>query len=859
MPELHQDTESDNQQGRLLRIETVLDAAEKGLLGDPLLLIKVEGEEGISTPYYFDLIMYRSAAKNKTNPIDPKMLINTAATIHIRGEPQDSPFTSRRGIFRNFWKLDSAQPEDYVRFGGRLVAPFTMLDLEAVFRVFESQSVLDTIKQILESGTTIDINYLDFSALDQAAAEDPHAFPVLEYCVQFGESSFNFVSRLMHEYGIWYYFGRGAAADSRPPFLADNDTMIFGKGSLAFLPCDERGTTLDHMTLDIGAPKFVVGIGIEAERTISGFWRSYTPVYEQFKVGNFNTFDPASPFEYSERLTPAFDVSNAASGSTDRFRREIFPVNAVMNDQSAGGGGGAAKRYGDARGYDDNRRSETEAEVYSVSGISKNPLFIPGRAFTIKTDLTLRGEEGKSFGLCRVKMSAFETGYRHISLNSVLNDVLSHFWGPKGTADVTLTDVAQGLNNWLKNYLGNAFAPSVIKSPDFLTYFFAGGLANITATLPGVIEAFVDAFSKGQSAFSNSFVALAKERLPLPLAIKPIAHGPHLGIVIGPNPQDELDTSKQDIYADALGRVRVRFPWDRQDYKYHQPQLGTTRPACWVRVSEGWASRTYGTQFLPRIGDEVVVEFIDGDPDRPIITGRVYNARRTGRTNLPFPDPSVKNTALTSADDYVNLPNTAPTGPQFQHSGIKTQSTPRPNGAPARYHLLRFDDTRDKEQYLIRSQGRLDITAFGSRFETIHGDRHLSVGGENPQTGDSSGDYVAKIGGEYDLHIVKDRIEQVDKGYQLHVQEDVDFEFDQNWNVYTATATSVMAGSIVLSATQNITLSVGASFIVLGPGGIYINGPMVYINSGGSPSEPNAVAVSDAKDPTQADPGDDPR
>jgi uncharacterized protein involved in type VI secretion and phage assembly len=854
MPELHQDTESDNQQGRLLRIETVLDAAEKGLPGDPLLLIKVEGEEGISMPYHFDLIMYRSAAKNKARPIAPEMLINTAATIHIRGEPQDSPFASRRGIFKSFQKLDSAQPEDYVRFGGRLVAPFTMLELEAVFRVFENQSVLDTIKQVLESGTTIDINYLDFSALDQMAAEDPHAFPVLEYCVQFGESSFNFVSRLMREYGIWYYFGRGAAADSRPPFLADNDTMIFGKGPLAFLPCDERGTTLDHMTLDIGAPKFAVGIGDEADRTICGFWRSYTPVYEQFKVGNFNPLDPASPFEYGERLTPEFDVSNAASGSTDRFRREIFPVMAVMNDQSAGGGG--AKRYEDARGYDDNRRSEAEAEVYSVSGISKNPLFIPGRAFTIKTDLTLRGEEGKSLGLSWVRISAFETGYRHITLASVLSDVLNNFWGPKGTADITLTDAAQGLNNWLKNELGNVFAPSTIKSPDFLTYFSAGGLANITAALPGVIEAFVEAFAKGQSAFSNSFVALAKERPPLPQAAKPIAHGPHLGIVIGPDPQNELDTSKQDIYADALGRVRVRFPWDRQDYKYHQPQLGATRPACWVRVSEGWASRTYGTQFLPRIGDEVVVEFLDGDPDRPIITGRVYNARRTGRTNLPFPDPSVRNTPLTGADDYVNLPNTAPTGPQFQRSGIKTQSTPRGAGDPARYHLLRFDDTRNKEQYLIRSQARMDVTAFASYFDTTGGDRHLTIGG--PKGG---GNMFVKMFGNYEIHVLKDRREQIDQNYGMNVGGKTLWVFNDDRVSWVLGTDMLTAVNVSINATENITLQAGSSMIVITPAGVSIDAPMVQINSGGSvPAlQPANPAIPPPQDPSAADPGDDER
>ena len=137
--------------------------------------------------------------------------------------------------------------------------------------------------------------------------------------------------------------------------------------------------------------------------------------------------------------------------------------------------------------------------------------------------------------------------------------------------------------------------------------------------------------------------------------------------------------------------------------------------ACWVRVVEGWAGRHYGTQFLPRIGQEVIVDFLDGDPDRPIITGRVYNADR-GTTNLPFPDPGQKDTQL---DKLSKLPSTA--SRDLPLSGIKTWSVPTNDGSgnplPTRFHLLRFSDKRDKEQYLIRSQRRLDITAFGSRYK----------------------------------------------------------------------------------------------------------------------------------------------
>ena len=187
-----------------------------------------------------------------------------------------------------------------------------------------------------------------------------------------------------------------------------------------------------------------------------------------------------------------------------------------------------------------------------------------------------------------------------------------------------------------------------------------------------------------------------------------------------------VDTSEHDIFCDAIGRVRVRFPWDPGPpqgsskippvFPFSQSDKPTKAGdnTCWVRVVEEWAGRHYGSQFLPRIGQEVLVDFLDGDPERPVITGRLYNAdRRT--TNIPFPDPGAKDTQL---DKLTDLPKTAAF--DLPLSGIKTASIPTTDGGgkplPTRFHLLRFSDKRGKEQYLIRSQHRLDITAFDFAF-----------------------------------------------------------------------------------------------------------------------------------------------
>jgi type VI secretion system secreted protein VgrG len=331
--------------------------------------------------------------------------------------------------------------------------------------------------------------------------------------------------------------------------------------------------------------------------------------------------------------------------------------------------------------------------------------------------------------------------------------------------------------------------------------------------------------------------------------VKPTANGPHLAVVIGPNDLEELDTSKQDIFADSMGRVRVRFPWDKSNF-----QLSQVRPAAWVRVSEGWAGRQFGTQFLPRIGQEVIVDFIDGDPDRPIITGRVYNADR-GAANIPFPEGQVERKKV-DLDDWLE-----PIGfTDFRFSGIKTSSTPKPSkGAKARYHLARYDDAYNCEQYLLRSQGRLDVTAFAHSFETTYGNRNVKVvPGEDKDGKPFGGSSLTTIGGESDLHIGGSHYAAVDKDYQLTVKGDTSLHVMGDLKAVVGGVASMGAGSIVLEATNKITLKVGSSWIVVTPCGVYASGPMIYKNSGGGPDSASPVTMVDVADAATAEPGDQP-
>jgi type VI secretion system secreted protein VgrG len=101
---------------------------------------------------------------------------------------------------------------------------------------------------------------------------------------------------------------------------------------------------------------------------------------------------------------------------------------------------------------------------------------------------------------------------------------------------------------------------------------------------------------------------------------KPIVNGPQTAVVVGP--------SGEDIHTDAFGRVRVHFHWDRYDQ-------WDDKSSCWIRVSQNWGGKGWGGMFIPHVGQEVIVEFLEGDPDSPLVTGRVYNADNMPPVALP--------------------------------------------------------------------------------------------------------------------------------------------------------------------------------------------------------------------------------
>ncbi|HSY24961.1 MAG TPA: type VI secretion system tip protein TssI/VgrG [Polyangiaceae bacterium] len=167
-------------------------------------------------------------------------------------------------------------------------------------------------------------------------------------------------------------------------------------------------------------------------------------------------------------------------------------------------------------------------------------------------------------------------------------------------------------------------------------------------------------------------------------AYKPRAGGPQTAVVVGP--------SSEEIWTDAYGRVKVQFHWDR---------LGKLdeNSSCFVRVSQAWAGTGFGAIHIPRIGEEVVVDFLEGDPDRPIITGRVYN--------------------------NVNMPPYDLPGNKTQ-SGFKSRSTQ--GGSLENFNAIRFEDLKGSEELFVQAEKDMNSTIKNNETRSVGADRSSSIG-----------------------------------------------------------------------------------------------------------------------------------
>ncbi|WP_205634822.1 type VI secretion system tip protein TssI/VgrG, partial [Photorhabdus namnaonensis] len=298
------------------------------------------------------------------------------------------------------------------------------------------------------------------------------------------------------------------------------------------------------------------------------------------------------------------------------------------------------------------------------------------------------------------------------------------------------------------------------------------------------------------TTLSNDFTFIPDNQhwRPAPLP-KPVMEGPQIAKVVGPE--------GEEIYCDPFGRIRLQFLWDRYG-------RSNDNSSCWIRVTQPWAGQGWGMLAIPRIGQEVVVDFLNGDPDQPIVTGRTYHA-----SNLPPGDLPGSKTRMT-----------------FRSKTHKGEG----------YNELRFEDAKGSEELALHAQRDMHTVVKHDQTLVVEtGNRQVAVKTGDEQTRVEQGSLTETIcrlrSTEANQIQVKAAAGKAGEGTQFYTASD---------NI----TLTVGAGSIEMTQTH-ITLTFGGSVITLNADGVLINGSKIGLNNGSGQSSvapPTTITKSPAPD-----------
>jgi type VI secretion system secreted protein VgrG len=270
--------------------------------------------------------------------------------------------------------------------------------------------------------------------------------------------------------------------------------------------------------------------------------------------------------------------------------------------------------------------------------------------------------------------------------------------------------------------------------------------------------------------FRCAFQAVGKEhsyRAPA-MARKPIVQGPQTAMVVG--------KAGEEIWTDKYGRVKVQFHWDRNG-------KADEASSCWVRVQQGWAGKSWGAMFVPRIGMEVVVSFLEGDPDQPLVTGCVYN----GDSLPPYELPA-----------------------EQTKSTIKSNSSKGGGG----FNEIRFEDKKDSEEIFIQAEKDFNRVVKNNDTLKIKNDRSLDVGNDHKE------------------HVANDHTVTVDNNQAITVTKDRKLDVSGNQTTTIAGDQKVaVSKTIVVEATTSIEFKCGGSSIKIEPAKITVKSTQIAVEA----------------------------
>jgi type VI secretion system secreted protein VgrG len=344
-------------------------------------------------------------------------------------------------------------------------------------------------------------------------------------------------------------------------------------------------------------------------------------------------------------------------------------------------------------------RAEVKTQI-EVGGNSKYEIYdYPGEY----------GKKAEGDGIAKIRMQEEEAQYKVIS--------------GSGTARVFTTGYKFTLQDYVRKDVNGDYVLTQVQHVASVGNTYATGAAG----------------GGNEDDYSNSFSCIpAKRPFRSPqVTPKPMVQGPQTAVVVG--------KKGEEIWTDKYGRVKVQFHWDRYG-KMNEDS------SCWARVSQNWAGKQWGAMFVPRIGQEVIVEFIEGDPDQPIITGRVYNAEQT----VPYELPANQT-----------------------QSGIKSRSSK--SATPDNFNEIRFEDKKGEEQLFIHAEKNQDIEVENDETHSVGHDRKKDI--KNDETVTVGHDRSESVGNNETIKIEKDRSESVGNNETISIGKDRTESVEKNENI----------------------------------------------------------------------------
>lgn len=672
-------------------------------LGEDYLLInKFTAVESISElfEYELELLHEEDEGEGRTpTDVDPASILGKGVAVSI--QQKDGTQRIFSGMVASFSR--GHRRTRFTYYFAKVVPHVWILTQNIQSKIYQQKSVPDILQEVLSG---FEVKY------EIQASLKPR-----NYCVQYRESDFDFISRLMEEEGLYYYFEH----------VDGKHTMIIADTPQSHVPVPSSES---------------VKYGIEASDeyefapSISDLW-----VDTRLQTGKVTTWD----YNFQEANNKLQKQQPSMFNVGDNQKLELYEYP-----------GGYARKY---------------------DGIDKGGGESPDDLSEIHNDSQRTIEN---------MMHALDSGYRVLTGTSDCSSF---------TAGHKFALVEHPDSNLNCDYMLTSVTHEAEQNPSYIS------------------EEEVD------EPYTNSFTCVKQGQgtpryVPPRKTDRPVIPGTQTAVVVGPG--------GEEIFTDKYGRIKVQFHWDR----YGKVDASSS---CWVRVAQLWAGNGWGSMFIPRIGMEVVVHFIEGDPDRPIVTGCVYN---------PLAMP-----AYTLPDEKTK-------------SGIKTDSSTGGGG----FNELRFEDLAGEEQIFMHAQKNMDIRVKNDTKETVMNDRHLIV--ENNQLEDVRRDKHLKVGG--------DRSESVTGTASLTAQE-IHQKANQNFAVEATQGVHIKGTmSTTIESDTSVTLKCGGSSISLSPMMISISAPLVNINSGGGggsgagcrPNSPEEAREADDANAgtaiTKTSPGEEP-